>query len=157
LVTLLPVQPYQASVSTTSPFRFVVVDKSTGRPIPNATIRLIDPRFFLDETENQGERAVTRADGSVEYVLSANLHGREGLLGRTETISYNPWVIRVEAPGYRPFFTSLASDPPIAADRLTAPPLGLTFPPPPSVTIRLSPSTSTVDVEGQSDHHPLVP
>jgi hypothetical protein len=156
-VALLPVLPYQASVSTTAPFSFVVVDEATGRPISNAAVRLIDPRFALDDTENQGARVVTRADGSVEYFLSANIQGREGLLGRTETISYNPWMIRVEALGYRPFFTSLASDPPIPADRLTAPPLGLTFPPPPSVTIRLSPSTSAAGAEGKSDHHPLAP
>ena len=135
---LLPVCPYQASVSTTSPFRFVVVDDATGRPIPSAAVRLIDPRFAPDDTANQGERVVTGADGSVDYFLSANIQGREGLLWRTETISYNPWMIRVEAVGYPPFFTSLASAPPMPADRLTAPPLGLMFPPPPSVTIRLS-------------------
>jgi hypothetical protein len=156
-VALLPVLPYQASVSATSPFSFVVVDESTGRPIPNAAVRLIDPRFALDDTENQGERVVTGADGSVDYILSANVRGREGLLGRTETISYNPWLIRVEALGYRPYFTSLASDSPIPADRLTAPPLGLTFPPPPTVTIRLSPSTSAAGAEDKSDRHPLAP
>ncbi len=149
-VALLPVLPYQASVSTTSPFSFVVVDDATGRPIPNAAVRLIDPRFAPDDAENQGTRVVTGADGSVEYYLYANVRGREGLLGRTETISYNPWLIRVEALGYRPFFTSLATDPPIPTDRLTAPPLNLTFPPPPSVTIGLSPSTSAAGIKGKS-------
>jgi hypothetical protein len=149
LVVLLPVLPYQASVSTSLPFSFMVMDEATVRPIPNAVVRLIDPRFAPDDTENQGERVVTGADGSVDYFLSANIQGREGLLCRTETISYNPWMIRVEAIGYRPFFTSLANDPPIPADRLTAPPLGLTFPPPPSVTIRLSPSSGAVGTEGK--------
>jgi hypothetical protein len=120
-VVLLPVRPYQSSVSTTSPFSFVVIDEATGRPIPNAAVRLIDPRFPPDDAENQGARVVTMADGSAEYFLSANVHGREGLLGRTETTSYNPWMIRVEALGYRPFFTSLASASPIPADQLTAP------------------------------------
>lgn len=155
-VALFPVLPYQASVATTSPFRFVVVDEATGRPIPNAAVRLIDPRFALDDAENQGERVVTRADGSAEYFLFANVHGRKGLLGRTETISYNPWLIRVEALGYRLFFTSLAGDSPIPADRLTAPPLGLTFPPPPSVTIRLSPSPAA-EAADKSEHAPLAP
>ena len=91
----------------------MVVDEATGRPIPNAVVRPIDPRFAPDDAENQGERVVTGAAGSVEYFLSANVHGREGLLGRTETISYNPWLIRVEALGYRPFVTSLASDAPV--------------------------------------------
>jgi hypothetical protein len=149
LVALLPVLPYQASVSTTSPFSFMVMDEATSRPIQNAVVRLIDPRFAPDDTENQGERVVTGADGSVGYFLFANVQGREGLLGRTETISYNPWMIRVEALGYRPFFTSLANEPPIPADRLTAPPLGLTFPPPSSVTIRLSPSTGAAGREGK--------
>ena len=58
----------------------MVVDDATGRPIPNAAVRLIDPRFALDDTENQGERVVTKADGSAEYFLSANVRGREGLL-----------------------------------------------------------------------------
>ena len=148
LVVLLPVLPYQASVSTSSDFSFIVMDGATGRPIPNAVVRLIDPRFAPDDTEYQGERVVTGADGSVDYFLSANIHGREGLLGRTETISYNPWMIRVEAVGYRPVFTLLGNDPPISADRLTDPPLGLTFPPPRSVTIRLNPSTGAVGTEG---------
>ena len=147
-VALLPVLPYQAFVSTTSPFSFAVVDEATGRPIPNAAVRLIDPRFAPDDTANQGEQVMTGADGSVGYFLSANVQGREGLLGRTETISYNPWMIRVEALGYCPFFTSLASDPPISSDRLTASPLGLTFPPPPSVTIRMSPSNSPTGTDG---------
>jgi len=154
-VALLPVLPYQASVATTTPFSFVVVDEATGRPIANAAVRLIDPRFPMDDAENQGERVVTGAAGSVEYFLSANVHGREGLLGRTEAISYNPWLIRVEALGYRTFVTALASDAPIPPDRLTARPLGLTFPPPPSVMIRLSPSAA--GAEGQSDRHPLAP
>jgi hypothetical protein len=122
-VALLPVFPYQASVSTTSPFSFVVVDAATGRPIPNAAVRLIDPRFPLDDTENQGAQVVTTADGSAEYFLYANVQGWEGLLG----------------------------------DRLTAPPLGLTYPPPSSVTIRLNPSTSAAGAEDMSDHHPNAP
>jgi hypothetical protein len=80
-------------------------------PIPNAAVRLIDPMFALDDAKNQGNRVVTGAAGSAEYFLYAGVRGREGLLGRTETVSYNRWLIRVEAPGYRPFFTSLASDP----------------------------------------------
>jgi hypothetical protein len=156
-VALLPVLPYQASISTNSPFSFVVADEATGLPIPNAAVRLIDPRFALDDAENQGNRVVTGAAGSVEYFLYASVRGREGLLGQTETVSYNPWLIRVEAPGYRPFFTSLASDPPIPPDRLTARPLGLAFPPPPSVTIRLTPSASADASESQSGRHPLAP
>lgn len=156
-VALLPVVPYEASVSTTSPFRFIVVDEATGQPIPNAAVRLIDPRFAPDDYENQGQRVVTEVDGSVEYFLFANTHGREGLLGRTETISYNPWLIRVEASGYRPFFTCLASDPAVPAVRLTAPPLGLTFPPPPSATIRLSLNSDGSDRSDPPEHRPPKP
>jgi hypothetical protein len=137
-VALLPVLPYQGSCSTTSPFSFVVVDEMTGQPIANASVRLIDPRFSQDDLENQGPRVVTGADGSVEYFLFANIQGRQGLLWKTETISYNPWTIRVEALGYRPFVTSLAGNPTMSTDQFTAVPLGMIFPPPPSVTIRLS-------------------
>jgi hypothetical protein len=82
---------------------------------------------------------------------------RGGRLSTASTVSYNPWLIRVEAPGYRPFFTSLAGDPPIPPDRLTARPLGLAFLPPPSVTIRLTPSASADGAESQSGRHPLAP
>jgi hypothetical protein len=122
---------------------------TSRRQSPNAAVRLIDPRFAPDDSENQGERVVTAADGSVGYFLFAKVQGREWLLGRTETISYNPWMIRVEALGYRPFFTSLANDHPIPADRFTAPPLGLSFPPQPSITTRLSPSTGAAGTEGK--------
>jgi hypothetical protein len=136
-VALLPVLPYEASVSTTRPFHFLIVDDATGRPVPDATVQLIDPRFPPDDAENQGERVVTGPDGTAPYYLFANVRGREGLLGRTETTSYHPWLVRVEARGYRLFFTSLAAEAPVPAKRLSAPPLGLTFPPPPSATIRL--------------------
>ncbi|WP_406695705.1 hypothetical protein V5E97_32345 [Singulisphaera sp. Ch08] len=155
--TLLPVRPYQAMVSTTSPFSFVVVDEATGRPIPDAVVQVIDPSFALDDTENQSKQAVTGADGHVNYHLYANVHGREGLLGQTETISYNPMMIQVKALGYLPYFTSLASDPPLPADRLTAPPLGLTFPPPRSVMILLKPDTRGVSMEEEAGHLPLAP
>ncbi len=82
-----------------SPFRFIVMDESAGRPVPNAAVQLIDPRFFL----------------------CANVDGRRGLLGQTETISYKPWLIRVEAGGYRPFFTLLVGDPPMADGFPTGP------------------------------------
>jgi hypothetical protein len=140
-VVLLPVLPYEASVSST--VRWVIVDEATGRPIPGAAVRLIDPTFALDDVEHQYNSVVAGADGGADDLLWADIHGREGLLGRTETITYNPLLIRVESPGYRPFFTSLAGDPPIPVDRLTARPLGLTFPAPSSVTIRLRASSGS--------------
>jgi hypothetical protein len=157
-VVLLPVRPYDESVST-SLVRWVVVDEATGRPVPGATVRLIDPRFPEDDLENQPniDILILGDNLGIGSVLSAHIHGREGLLGRTETITYNPLLIRVEAPGYRLFFTSLASDPPIPADRLTARPLGLTFPAPRSVTIRLSPIASGAGADGQSRRHSPAP
>lgn len=138
-VVLLPLRPYEASTLSASPFRFVVVDEATGQPIPNASVQILNPRFALDDDGSQGKRVLTGADGDAAYDLYVNIHGREGLLGCTETLNYNPQLIRVEAPGYRPVFTSLANDPTMLADQLTAPPLGMTHPPPSSVTIRLSP------------------
>jgi hypothetical protein len=182
-VVLLPVLPYEASVSTTSPFRWVVVDEATGRPIPGATVRVIDPRFALNDLENQRQSVVTGADGSAEDFLYANVHGRKGLLGETETITYDPFLIRVVAPGYQIFYTALAEDPPVSLDRLTqrlrvdglypdwhlaedppisfdrltARPLGLTFPPPPSVTIRLSRAAGADGADDPSGRHPPAP
>jgi hypothetical protein len=150
LVSLTSVEEFRSSVSATSPFTFVVVDDTTGRPIGNARLRVIDPRFALDDAENQPERAVTGPDGSTDYFLSATAYGWEGLLLRNETISYNPYLIRVEALEYEPFYTSLASDPPIPANLLTARPLGLTFPPPRSLTIRLKPAKQDPQALGKS-------
>jgi hypothetical protein len=138
-VALLPILPYEALTSMSTLFSFVVLDDATGRPIPGAALQVIDPRFALDDAENQGERVITGSDGSVEYFIHAIVHGRAGLLGKTETITYAPFLIRVEAPGHRVFFTALAADPPKPSDRWTAPPLGLSFPPPPTATIRMTP------------------
>ena len=66
-------------------------------------------------------------------------------------------LIRVEALGYRPFVTSLADNAPISPERLTAPPLGLTFPPPRSATIRMIPSPSADQTKDKSDHRPVTP
>jgi hypothetical protein len=141
LAILLPVRPYEFSVSISRPFDFIAVDGATNQPIPGAWIRLIDPRFPLDDIDNQGVETVTGTDGHAEYFLVARQYGRVGLLGRTETTTYNPWMIRVAAKGYNPFYTSLASDSPAQPEPLTGPPLGMTFPPPPSVTIHLDPAS----------------
>ncbi len=153
-VILFPVLPYQmpySMIRPMAPFSFVVVDDTTGRPIPLAAVRLIDPRIDPDDTESLLQPEMSNASGSVPCSLPATVHGREGLLGKTEMITYDPWLLRVEAPGYQPFFTSLESEPSILADRLTARPLGLTFPPPPSVTIRLTPSTSARGAHGKHE------
>ena len=140
LALLLPARPYEAAVSVSQSFRFLAVDAATGQPIPRATVRVVDPRFPEDDRDQQYPAAVTSADGAVESFFTAQIHGRAGLLGRTEVTTYHPLFVRAEAPGYRPFAAALASDPPTARTDLTDPPLGLTFPPPPSATIRLRPS-----------------
>jgi hypothetical protein len=151
VVVLLPFEEYTAGISSTSPFSFVVVDEQTGRPVANATVQVIDLRFPVDDPENQAPRVVTGADGSAPYYLDARVYGREGLLGGTETITYDPQMIRVEAAGYQLFYTSLESSPPVTADQLTALPLGLTFPPPPSVTIQLKPIASRAGNNGAGE------
>jgi hypothetical protein len=137
LAIFLPVLPYENSVSLSVPFGFIIVDGATNQPISGAWIRLIDPRFPFDDHDNQGAETATDANGYAKYFLSARQYGREGLLGRTETTTYNPWMIRVEAKGYKSVYTSLSSDPQAQTEPLTIPPLGMTFPPPPSVTIHL--------------------
>jgi hypothetical protein len=155
IIVLFPVRSYQqpySMIAPLPPFSVVVVDDATGRPILNAAVRPIDPRVALDDFENLYNPEFTNESGTVRYSLNATVCGRQGLLGRTETITYNPWLIEVAAPGYQTFVTSLAGDPPIPADRLTARPLGLTFPPPPSVTIRLTPSAKASGAQGKSEH-----
>ena len=154
IIALFPILPYQYSLSTSRPCSFLVVDIETGQPIPNAIIQIIDPTFAAYDTDNQGERVLTDAAGSAPYALFANDYGREGLLGRIQGITYNPALISVDAAGYRPFLTSLAADPSISRDRLTARPLALPFPPPPSVTIRLSPIKADRDAESKPDSQP---
>lgn len=143
LALLVPARPYEASVSGPGPFWFVALDAATGRPIPGATVRVVDPRFAEDDRDQQYPAEVTGADGGADAFMAANIRGRAGLLGRTEATTYHPLFVRAEAPGYRPFAAALASEPPSARRDLTDPPLGLTFPPPPSATIRLRPIEPT--------------
>lgn len=143
LLVLLPILPYEESVSMSTPFRFVVVDGETGLPVAGATVQVIDTRYDPDDPEMQGGRVETGADGGAEYFISANTFGRRGLLGETETITYNPQLIRVEAEGYRRFMASLDARPSMSPAELTDAPLGLTFPPPPSATIVLTRKAQT--------------
>lgn len=156
-VVLFPVLPYEAAVPRNFPVRWVAVDDVTGQPIPNVSVQLIDLRIAEDNLENQPSTDIP-GDGRPGLItgLYATIRGRQGLLGRTGTITYNPLMIRIVAPGYRPFFTSIAGDLPIPRDQLTAPPLGLTIPPPPLVTVRLRSSTGA-GANGQSGRHPSLP
>lgn len=137
LVLLLPVLPYEASVSTTNPFHFLVIDERTRQPVASAVVRLTDPRFAPGDADHQPDPAVTGSDGRAEYFLFANVTGREGLLGRTGTTTYDPWLVRVEADGYAPFVAPLCPGAMPRPEGLTAQPIGLTFPPPPSLAIAL--------------------
>ena len=139
-IATTPVLPYHASTSLTVPFHFLVLDAVNGHPIAGAHVRRIDVRYPLDDHENQSAEGVTEADGKVEEFLYADVTGRVGLLGRTDNTSYRPWLVEVRAPGYRSFLAPLADEVlPVSGLLPTDPPLGLTFPPPASATIRLAP------------------
>lgn len=154
-IILLPVRPYEGAIPCT--FRFVVVDDATGRPIPDAIVRLINQTIPPEHDDLQPEAVMTGADGSAECFVYVDTRGREGLLGRTQRVTFQPWMIRVEVPGYRLLFTSLAGDPPVRADRLTDPPLKLVYPPP-AVTIRLSRKASAAgSTEDQGKPSRLAP
>jgi len=101
LVALLPVLPYEDSISTTSPFHFMVVD-ATGRPIPNAAVRLVDPRFALDDAEHQGERVVTASDGTAEYFLSATSRVGRGCSAGSRRSATIPGSFGSRPPGTAP-------------------------------------------------------
>jgi hypothetical protein len=150
---MLPVRRYEASASVSSPFYFVIVDEETHQPIPNATVRLIDPRYDPNDPEMQAEAVVTGSDGRAEYFLYANVTGRAGLLGRTETISYDPFVIRVDASNYELFLARLSNDTSTRSGRYTARPLGLTFPPPPSAVVGLRHKTTDESARSSSVFH----
>lgn len=139
LALLLPARPYEMSVSVSRPFHFVAVDAATGRPVPGATVRMVDPAFAELDPHEQYPPVITGPDGRAESFFTAREYGRAGLLGRTETTTYHPLFVRAEAPSYRPFAAALAGDPPANRPDLTDAPLGLTFPPPPSATLRLRP------------------
>lgn len=72
-------------------------------------------------------------------------------------VSYNPMLVWVEAPGYRTFIAPLGDIPATPDDRSMTPPLNLAFPPPPTATIRLSPSpvgdNTTGPLRDQADIH----
>lgn len=138
-VVLFPVFPYGESVSTSAPFYFLIVDDVTGKPVADATVSIIDPTHRRDDPEWQLPPKITGPDGHADNVLFADTFGRRGLLGSFETTTYSPQLIQVDAPGYARFLTALANEDPQTGDRLTGPPLGMTFPPPPFVQIRLKP------------------
>jgi hypothetical protein len=134
LIIVLPVRRYESSVSTLSGFYFLIVDKETCQPIANATVRLIDPRYKADEQQNA---VITQADGHAELYLFANVSGRVGLLYQTETFSYDPMVLQVEAPNYEPFRAPLSDDTSPRSVAFWDRSLGLAFPPPPWAVVGL--------------------
>jgi hypothetical protein len=140
LIIVLPVRRYDESVSATGSFYFLVVDQETRRPIANATVRLIDPRY---KPEEQQKVLVTQTDGHAEVYLFANVTGREGLLFRTETFTYDPVVLEIEAPNYEPFRAPLSDDTPARSGAYTHRPLDLAFPPPPWAVVGFWKSASS--------------
>ena len=124
LIIVLPVRRYEAKASTLSGFYFLIVDNETRQPIANATVRLIDPR---DKAGEQQKAVVTQSDGHAEFYLFANVTVRAGLLYETETISYDPQVLHVNAPNYEPFAAPLSDDTSPRAGAFTDRSLGLEF------------------------------
>lgn len=150
-VILFPVFPYEESVSTSGPFYFLIVDDATGKPVADASVSIIYPTHRRDDPDWQLPPTITGADGHAEKFLSADSFGRRGLLASTETTTYSPQLVQVDAPGYARFLTALANEDPQTGDQLTDPPLGITFPPPAFVQIRLKPADrpKSVDVAPQ--------
>ena len=146
LIIVLPVRRYDESVSAASSFYFLVVDQETRRPVANATVRLIDPRY---KPEEQQKVLVTQSDGHAELYLFANVTGREGLLFRTETFTFDPVVLEIEAPNYEPFRAPLSDDTPARPGAYTDRPLGLAFPPPPWVVVGIRRNASSEGPPGR--------
>ena len=137
LAVLLPTRPYEMSSSLSTPTSFIIVDETTRQPVVGAKVWLFDVRYAENNLEMQRQWIVTGADGRADSMPDARVTGREGLFGRTETTSFDPLVIRVDAPDYYRFQAPLGANTSIRAEDYTDPPLGLSFPPPTRVVIGL--------------------
>jgi hypothetical protein len=137
LAVLLPTRPYEMSTSLSTPTSFIIVDEKTRQPVTGAEVWLFDLRYAEDNLEMQHQWNRTGAEGRVDDYPDARVIGRVGLLGRTETTSFVPLVIRVDAPNYQRFQAPLNANTSIRPENYTDPPLGLAFPPPTRVVIGL--------------------
>lgn len=103
----------------------LVVDGSSGRPIPGASVELIHP---IDD-ERPPVKGRTGANGRV---VLRNLFYSGGVaypIGGTEHVTFSPFVIRVTCDGFSEFCAALT--PPLsgmAYERATDPPLNLKYP-----------------------------
>lgn len=113
---------YRAALANI-PLRFTILDDSTGRPIPHASVRLPGGATTY-------EAAPTGDDGQTAVVVSVMCSGETGPLRKTRHANFDAWRIRVVAPGYKTSVESLEG-------RTQDPRFHEESPHPPPIVIRL--------------------
>jgi len=102
----------------------LVVDRISGRPMPNAEVELIQPY----DDERPPVKARTGPDGRVVLRNLFHACGSDYVIGGSESVTFSPWLIRVAAPGARPFCAALAPPASEPSVRETGPCLNLSYP-----------------------------
>lgn len=114
----------------------LVVDGSSGRPIPGAEVQIIH-EFDYERPPVKG-----RTDANGRVVLRNQFHGwvNHYILGRTEHVTFDPFVMRVTSAGFSEIRAPLTQPIAVPSRMATVPPLNLTYPVSEAVEIRLTPS-----------------
>jgi hypothetical protein len=83
------------------PLRFAVLDADTGRPVPNADVKLV-------EFNRANYRApATGRDGQTAITLGFKCCSNSALFGKSRHIIYSFWEVDVEAAGYATLSSAL--------------------------------------------------
>jgi hypothetical protein len=83
---------------------FLVVDRLSGSPITDATVELIHEY----DDERVPVKGRTSSDGCLALRNLFSAFGTMYAIGRSENVTFYPWLVRVEAAGYRPYCAMLA-------------------------------------------------
>jgi protocatechuate 3,4-dioxygenase beta subunit len=104
LLIFLPVfQTVHWVGSTDLEVEFAVVDASTGRPVPGASIEIHSEGGYSEERDRQDFALTTGSDGRVRRLSRDRMCcGTSGWARDTYTVRPPPWAYRVSAPGYLP-------------------------------------------------------
>jgi hypothetical protein len=82
--------------TTKVPLRFVILDGETGRPVPDAVVRLT--RAGDDQEQFASS---TGSDGGTKIVVGFRCCGNSTPFKTTRRVFYSLWLVRVNAEGYR--------------------------------------------------------
>lgn len=89
--------------STDLEVEFVVTERLSGDPVPNAVIEIHSEGGFYAEREPRDFKLTTDSDGVATYVCKENMcSGSKGLFIDTFSVPSPEWTVQVAAKGYEP-------------------------------------------------------